>query len=84
MTDNRPLSSERLDELEELLRAATPGPWETNDPGIVLHPEFGGYVAETETPNQDVDTRLIVAAVNALPDLIAAARSIQESPEAES
>jgi NTP pyrophosphatase (non-canonical NTP hydrolase) len=66
-----PMTPPSKTDLEELLQAATRGEWETNDPGIVLHPEFGGYVAEPETPNQDADTRLIVAAVNALPALLA-------------
>jgi len=71
---------ERRDELARMLDAATPGPWEwTTDLDVLL----GGHEGEVlrhrhrELRSQYVlrvaseDAALIVAAVNALPDLLA-------------
>jgi hypothetical protein len=56
-----------LAELRRLAEAATPGPWETNDPGIVIFSEWGGWLAEDGTENQEADAAYIAAAS---PDVI--------------
>ena len=78
-----PSTMSNLDELERLLEAATPGPWgvgEGDDPPypIITTPNGHGMVAETwggqDVEHGHADAALIVAAVNSLPALIAAAR----------
>ena len=82
------LTPEKLAELRRLLDAATPGPWAQGDPA------FGGRNAQcvvsisSEAMGRDVmgptlrpalfDVELIVAAVNALPALLAAAELLAE------
>ena len=74
-----------LDHLATLLAAATPGPWEAHrydaDDGDInwqVQQERGGTVlcniCQSDTSRNRFDAALIVAAVNALPTLIAAAR----------
>ena len=64
------------DALEAVAAAATPGPWEVQAccPGN-LHYEIGDGLGLVAADSQDIaDAALIVAAVNALPDLLARAR----------
>lgn len=66
-----------LDALEELERAATPGPWEAERDvydGDVWYVEPDGQPVLIARRPSDTDGALIAAARNALPDLIAAAR----------
>ena len=84
----------RLDELEALREAATPGPWHwdpnfaevydtgtglalTNDAGAEIVGAYNYHCCDFRDDPRvgDADAALIVAAVNALPDLIAAARA---------
>ena len=98
MPDHTPLTAERIDELEAMYGAATPGPWEVyaDDgwaPGrhvVSGRTIFGGYgevdIFPTENdgcgsdPQSDYvnvtkpDAQFIVAAHNAFPALLAAAR----------
>lgn len=71
-TDEQPpeMSPETIAQLRELLAKATPGKWELEHGDIwVEKPEPVGYVplAMEHTP---ADAALIVAAVNALPELL--------------
>lgn len=66
----------RLAELAALHAAATPGPWGTPVAPTWIHrAEALGHVGTTEHAE---DAALIVAAVNALPDLIAAVRAVAD------
>jgi len=68
------------DALEAVVAAATPGPWEVQAccPGN-LHYEIGDGLGLVAADSQDIaDADLIVAAVNALPDLLARARERDE------
>lgn len=76
------MNADELNELEALYAAATPGPWQsyrwagakskaTVDPANARSSD--PYVAVCW--RNDADAALIAAAVNALPDLIAAARA---------
>lgn len=68
----------RVEELEELLKKATPGPWETATDGETFqvgHYDGGGMHWIAEDANRSGDAALIVAAVNALPDFIALAKA---------
>lgn len=63
MTPIRPsLTMERVTELRRLAEKATPGEWVSNDPGVVVFPEWGGWVAEDDTENADADAAYIAAA----------------------
>jgi hypothetical protein len=71
-----------LDSLEEARKAATPGPWFAWDRGvgwmIALDPGGDRVLPEgmrTDLARQE-DAALIVAAVNALPELVAALRGV--------
>lgn len=70
-----------LDELKRLHRAATPGPWMTDmlfnivdDHGIIVH-NFEEY-GHTSNPSK-ANVRYIVAACNAVPELIARVRELE-------
>lgn len=68
MTDK--LLSATIAELEALMAQATPGPWAVREGTYAVHqPEFECWI-----PADKNDAALIVAAINALPQLIAAAR----------
>ena len=62
-----------LRELEGLLAKATPGPWRYLSPTQIWAAEF---VGQTMTPP---DGRLIVAAVNVLPNLLSDLREAREA-----
>jgi hypothetical protein len=79
------LSTEQLEELGGLLEAATPGPWEAefgdhthryahikDDDDRTIFYKYGAGPSK-QADRDEADARLIVAAVNALPALIAAA-----------
>src|SRR5574337_159683 len=64
------LLSATIAELEALMAQATPGPWAVREGTYAVHqPEFECWI-----PADKNDAALIVATVNALPALIAAAR----------
>jgi hypothetical protein len=75
------MDADKLDELERLLKAGTDGPW-------AVHPD-GSVVAFTEQPLNFVvcsrifptDAALIVAAINALPELVARVRELRKALE---
>ncbi len=82
MTD--PLTDARLAELDRLLAAATPGPWESyGDNLCALKPflEFGAIHEVPDCNTQSANGRLIVAAVNTLPALLAEVRRLREEVE---
>jgi hypothetical protein len=72
------MDADKLEELERLLRAGTPGPWRTS--GAIDYPEH--WIMSGEKYVQDGsggvfsahDAALICAAINALPELIESAR----------
>jgi cell division protein ZapA (FtsZ GTPase activity inhibitor) len=79
--------TDRLDEIERLRAAATPGPWETTAWGGTDHDgegwaEYGvrlddrGPVILGYDEQAQADAALIVAAVNAVPELVAAVRAV--------
>lgn len=59
-----------INKLRRLMERATPGPWEA-----VFEPEFAGVFSADDGPHvcnaRHANAELIVAAVNALPDLLA-------------
>jgi hypothetical protein len=76
------ITAERLADLRALLDAATPGPWEAVDlrhqknGQIRILPLRGGWIIANvlaKGDNADADTEMIVAAVNALPEMLALA-----------
>lgn len=84
-----------LNELEALLAKATPGPWEVQNDGWSIRveqsdteKERGWRVATTyasgphRAQQQIADAELIVAAVNALPALIARVRELEQERDA--
>lgn len=74
-----------LEPLKAALAAATPGPWVNgshNEHGVVRSPEHGLIAQCGPYGKQDADARLIVAAVNALPALIAEVEALREVREA--
>jgi hypothetical protein len=79
-----------LDRLEALLAKATPGPWEVDGPSynqIIWSSAENRvcFMAHSSGLDEERDlatAALIVAAVNALPGLIAALRATQESSHA--
>lgn len=75
-----------LDDLDQLRAAATPGEW-VNDsheiyqavPGLPEAVNAGDWIGETcrvDDPRSDADAALIVAAVNAVPQLTTALRAV--------
>lgn len=69
-----------LDELERLHQAATPGPWYSNRADPAPYEICSGNPRTPDlliaaAPEYGVNADLIVAAVNALPALLAAARA---------
>ena len=69
-----------LTKLKELLGKATPGPWAYMDDGFCGYIEsapsgnwtsFGGEPSEGRLEGDDPNVQFVVAAVNALPELIA-------------
>lgn len=71
-----------LDELERLHQAATPGPWYSNRADPAPYEICSGNPRTPDlliaaAPEYGVNADLIVAAVNALPALLAAARAAQ-------
>lgn len=82
-----------LDKLEELMRAATPGPWEVAFEkdrifgAEVSRPEILAPIGDEPTVTgpgmRDEDAHFIVAARNALPGIIATARWIISELERE-
>lgn len=82
-----PMTNARLDEIEKLANAATPGPWNT-DPDGCLGPntivaEHGGYehmigTFDAGTGNDaDADRAFVLAAREAVPELVAEARRLR-------
>ncbi len=77
------MSDLNLDDLERLLAAATPGPWGVAKDGKdarieVIHQSARTMIAELlwrESGNAIPDALLVVAAVSALPTLLAAVRA---------
>jgi hypothetical protein len=89
------MTNEKLEELERLLKAATPGPWRNDgygtivqegvevgsirrgyppEPSALAHLSDGEYI---QNPNAEEDAALIVAAINALPELVAEIKRLQ-------
>lgn len=75
-----------LDELEQLAKAATPGPWVANNWGRVWHtpnPDSKRLVCDTmrntvKNPKSwRANARLIAAMRNAVPELIARVRGLE-------
>ena len=76
-----------LNELERLAEAATPGPWETVTYGIYARNHRGHLIPVAETILPDCfddaytahkkDAAFIVAACNAVPELIARIRELE-------
>ena len=69
-----------LTELQRLLDEATPRPWHLDsngDSGIYTEPQPSPTSSDVATAYFDADERLIVAAVNALPDLLDAAEALE-------
>jgi hypothetical protein len=85
------VADEELAELERLLAAATPGPWsyETDDEGSSMgwicapnekYPGFSGeelFDVRGDSAQQFINAALIVAAINALPGLLARIRELE-------
>jgi hypothetical protein len=86
------MDADKLEELERLLKAATPGPWEIDGIGIThkskpygapidvcLMGEPAQYasVKPLMVPNYEANAALIVAAINALPELVARVRELE-------
>lgn len=68
-----------IEELRDLLAAATARPWAVVDfDGITIVGE--GLLAEVRGHRVDADARLITAAVNALPLLLAVVEAAREMP----
>jgi hypothetical protein len=81
-----------LEELEKLLKAGTPGPWvmATGTSPLGDTGDFDGWVEiigggtrtvalwQADEEGDEADAALIVAAINALPGLIASARRVEE------
>lgn len=71
-----------IDKLEALLAEATPGPWEFRSydyPADSASAWQGGYARLRKASyGEDADVALAVAAANALPALLAAARAAME------
>ncbi len=68
-----------IDALQKLLDEATPGPWEANEGRLGVH---SIAVTDYEIAEQvdETDAALIVAAVNALPELIRELRTFRADP----
>ncbi len=87
------MDADKLDELERLLKAGTPGPW-TRDGIVIAHlPKPSGMPKEVcllgyplhhpldrspPFPNADENAALICAAINALEELVAMGRRVAE------
>lgn len=75
-----PLTLKLLEELKEIEKKATPGPWEMYNEDIVTSDDRSSYVIEraraeyaTYPPNQDQDMLFCCLARNNLSSLLAAA-----------
>lgn len=68
-----------LEELERLAKAATPGPWKHRGFGMQSNVVFTDYttVCSTNSLNMPHDAAYIVAACNAVPELIARVRELE-------
>lgn len=67
-----------LNELELLAKAATAGPWDVSTKNLTMYDPFGDSVAYTEqTHNQEANLHYIVAACNAVPELIKRVRELE-------
>jgi len=76
------MNQERIEELERLRAAATPGPWQlmNGDPlAVDAHQAvyFAKMTGATPVTRLANNAALIVAAVNALPELLAMARRVE-------
>ncbi len=77
------MDADKLDELERLLKAGTPGPWQlmAGDP-LAIDAHQAVYVAKmtgaTPVTRLANNAALIVAAINALPELVAMGRRVAE------
>ena len=68
-----------LDEMERLLKAGTPGPWERALNVVIAGSERVAFVWRDEDGQYSAaNAALIVAAINALPGLIESARRVEE------
>ncbi|MBR5883350.1 MAG: hypothetical protein IKY97_07775 [Mailhella sp.] len=70
-----------LDELERLAKAATPGPWKYRTIGreaVVIMADTEPLCATKYRHNKDHDAAYIVVACNAVPELIARVRELEE------
>jgi hypothetical protein len=68
-----------LDELERLLKAGTPGPWERALNVVIAGSERVAFVwRDKDGQYSAANSALIVAAINALPGLIESARRVEE------
>lgn len=75
-----------LDALAALLDKATPGPWATNGGRVECRDDHGwvndGWIiGDLDGPDAEANSALIVAAVNALPELIARVRELERERE---
>ncbi|TYP82048.1 hypothetical protein [Blastococcus xanthinilyticus] len=74
MTASEPLAM--LDELEQALAAATPGPWLTDTNGCCVMGGKENVEFVTNRSTTPADAAAIVAAVNTAPKLLAAVRGM--------
>lgn len=79
------MTPEKLGELETLLKAGTPGPWDRRPNGDgdaaiwCQHYAIGTIYQDSPSRNKRRNNAaLIVAAINALPELVAMARRVAE------
>jgi hypothetical protein len=71
--------TDTLDELEKLLKAGTPGPWERALNVVIAGSERVAFVWRDEDGQYSAaNAALIVAAINAMPGLIESARRVEE------
>jgi cell division protein ZapA (FtsZ GTPase activity inhibitor) len=77
--------TDTLEELEKLLKAGTPGPWGTAGRTMVCSLDDAPYpellADASQCVNADANAALIVAAINALPELVARVRELERENE---
>jgi hypothetical protein len=74
--------TDTLEELEKLLKAGTPGPWGTAGRTMVCSLDDAPYpellADASQCVNADANAALIVAAINALPELVAENKAMKQ------
>lgn len=77
-------AQEWLDELERLMKAATPGPWDVSQKNSTVYDNYGDSVCDTQqTHNSQNNLAYIVAACNAVPRLVEMVKYLSEEASGE-